>query len=234
MKNLIYYKGLGTLAMGLIIARPMTPLLASETNSPMPAASVTAGATVAQPAPVDVNAGVHLPYGAAEVVKLSQAQISDDIIINYIQNSGTIYNLGPNEMVALKNQGVSDRVINAMISQRNIVAAQPAPQPAPQPAAPAPEQAPAVAPTDVAPAPAPTYTQAPNSSLYVIQSPAVSSAYYGYYAPYSYYYPPYYSYGPAVSFGFGFGGYYGGYHGGYYHGHGGWGHGGWGHGGYHH
>jgi len=35
--------------------------------------------------------------------------LSDDVTINYIRNSGTIYNLGPNDIVYLHNQGVSER-----------------------------------------------------------------------------------------------------------------------------
>ncbi len=59
-----------------------------------------------------------LPYGVEDILKLSRAQISDDIIINYIQNSGTVYNLAPKDIVYLRDQGVSNAVINAMLDQR--------------------------------------------------------------------------------------------------------------------
>ncbi len=59
-----------------------------------------------------------LPYGVEDILKLSRAQISDDIIINYIENSGTVYNLAPKDIVYLRDQGVSDAVVNAMLDQR--------------------------------------------------------------------------------------------------------------------
>src|SRR5439155_23179374 len=68
-----------------------------------------------------------LPYGVEDVVKLSRAQVGDDIIVNYVRNSGTIYNLTAADLVNLKNAGVSERVINAMLEQRKLaqVAVQP-------------------------------------------------------------------------------------------------------------
>jgi hypothetical protein len=59
-----------------------------------------------------------------DVLKLSRAQVGEDVTISYIQNSGIAYNLGPNDIVYLKNQGVSDRVVNAMLDERKRVIAQ--------------------------------------------------------------------------------------------------------------
>ena len=55
-----------------------------------------------------------LPYGVDDVLKLSRAQISEDITLNYVRNSGTIYNLAPKDIVYLRNEGVSDKVISTM------------------------------------------------------------------------------------------------------------------------
>jgi len=193
------------------------------------------GATSA-PAATD-TAPVKLPYGVEDVLKLSRAQVSEDVTLNFIHNSGTIYNLSPNDIVYLRNQGVSDRVVNTMLDQRKNVPAETAAQTAPPPAAatwPAPvysdanaaaaaQASPQYAPTYAQPAPvyvqpAPAYT--PASTLYVI--PYSSSTYY--YPSYSPYWGRYYGYcGPSFGFSYGYrsGGYYGGYHGGYrggYHG----------------
>src|SRR5258708_6028666 len=65
----------------------------------------------------------HLPYGVADVVKLTRAQVSDDIIVSYLQNASTVYSLEPKDIVYLKEQGVSDRVLSAMMEQRQRVAA---------------------------------------------------------------------------------------------------------------
>ena len=163
-----------------------------------------------------------LPYGVAEVLKLSHAQVGEDIISTYIQNSGTVYNLDPSDIVYLKEQGVSERIVNQMLEQRKRLAAASA-QPSAAVAQSRPaytSAAPAPAPTSVAPAP----TYVPSSTTYVISDPAPAYPYYSY-SPYYYgpYYGGYYGY-PFFSFGFGYGrygyyggyrGYYGGYRGGY-------------------
>ena len=145
-----------------------------------------------------------------QILQMSQAKVSDGTIITYIQNSGTIYGLNASQIVYLKQQGVSEPVITAMLNQRTVVAAS-AVQTAPPPNN---SQAPAQ-PNAVA-QPAVTYVQsAPPSSLYVV--PDSQTYYYNTWAAPYYYYPyPYYYY-PPVTIGFGWG----------------WGWGGWGwHGGY--
>jgi hypothetical protein len=178
------------------------------------AASVATPATAAQP--------VKLPYGVEDVLKMSRAQVSDDVIATYIQNTGTIYSLGPNDIVYLKDQGVSDRIINTMLDQRRIanevaaqVQQQQAAAQAPTPAAEnnGPVTTPAYTDTQSA---APTVTQPAASTLYVIPYPTPAYPYYSrpyysypypYYSSYSYYYP--YSYArfgaPVVGFRFGLG-----------------------------
>ena len=205
----------------------------------IPATNVAATTISATP-PASSTAPTRLPYGVEDVVKLSRGQMSDDVILTYIQNSGTVYNLSPTDIVYLRDQGVSDSVLNAMQNQRSKAmeaAAQTLQQPAaltqtfqPDTSAAAgassnPQYAPVYtppAPTYVQPAPA--ETQAAASTVYVIPYPAATAAYYGYPA----YYGPYYNgyYGPVVSIGYVggyryYGGprYYGGgaYRGGYWH-----------------
>jgi hypothetical protein len=196
-----------------------------------------------------------LPYGVADVLKLSRAQVSEQVIATYVQNSGTAYNLNPNEIVYLRDQGVSEHIINIMLEQRKRMIESLPQTPAAQ------QPAPAYANTTAAPQTyaQPTQTYAPASTVHVIPYPAASYAYYnstpyyssyypyyssGYYPYYSSsycspyyggYYGGYYGYRPSLSFSFGFGGY-----GGYGHGryHGSYGHGGhhggsYGHGGHH-
>ena len=166
------------------------------------------------------TAPVPLSYGVSQIIQLSQANVSEGTIVNYIQNSGSSYGLDANQIVYLKQQGVSDAVINTMLNQPRPVAT-----PVNYPAA-------GSAPTAiVVTQPTVTYAPAPSSTVYVIPDTQT----YGYYAygyrPYGsrYYYPcynpVYYNY-PGVSFSFGFGGgYRGGWGGGYrggYHGGGGW------------
>jgi len=196
----------------------------AQTSAPATAATST-------PAPTE-TAAVKLPYGADDVLKLSRAQVSEDVTLNFIRNSGTIYNLAPKDIVYLRNEGVSDRVINTMLDQRKNVPAETAAQPAPASAPAAPQTAVypdanaaaaaqasvQYAPTYVQPAPVyvqPEPTYAPASTLYVIP---YSSPGYGYPGYTPYYYGSSYRYnGPSVVFGFGYGG--GGYRGGCYGGH---------------
>ena len=187
-------------AVGAITCLALSPTLAADT------ASAPAAASAETPAATD-NGPAKLPYGVADVVKLSRAQVSEDVILTYIQNSGTIYNLGPQDLVYLRDQGVSDRVINTMQDQRKKateVAAQTAPPAYPDTAA---GFAPPVY-TQSAPVcvqPEPVYV--PASTLYVIPYPSYyPSATYAYYSSYRPYYGGYCGYSRPYC-----GAYYGGY-----------------------
>ena len=131
-------------------------ILNSSAQTPAPASAAPA------PAATD-TAPVKLPYGVADVLKLTRAQVSEDVTLNFIHNSGTIYNLSPNDVVYLRDQGVSDRVINTMLDQRKNVPAEMAAQSAPSPAATAPApaypDANAAAAAQASPQYAPTYAQ---------------------------------------------------------------------------
>jgi hypothetical protein len=85
--------------------------------------------TETQPAPA-VQAPARLAYGVDEVIKLSRAQISEEVIGTYIQASGNIYNLHPADIVQLHAQGVSDQIITLMLAQGRLTV-EPTNQPAP-------------------------------------------------------------------------------------------------------
>jgi hypothetical protein len=65
-----------------------------------------------------------------EVVKLTQAKMSDDVILSYIKNSGASYNLSADDILYLNSQGVTQPVISALLAAKSSVAAAPAPAPA--------------------------------------------------------------------------------------------------------
>jgi hypothetical protein len=172
-----------------------------------------------------------LAYGVPQILQLSQAKVSDDIIVAYVRNSGNSYGLDADQIIYLRQQGVSDNVLTTMLSQPKPAAT---PEPTLAPVASAASQ-PVNTSAIVYSPPAPTYVQTvPSSTVYVI--PDTRAYFWNTYhtAPYIY---PYYtscypSYYPGVSLSFGFGGgyrggYYAGYRGGGYHGggyHGGWHH----------
>lgn len=155
---------------------------------------ISASLALAQNSPA-----LQLSSEVPQILQLEQAKVSDDTIIAYIKNSGRSYSLNADQIINLRQQGVSDAVITAMLNQPKLTAVAYTPTtPAPQPVA-----------APVSPPPVPTATIAP-AVTYVQTVPAPVY----YYQPY--YYPacsPVYSSFPALSLSFAWGGG-GGWHGG--------------------
>ena len=142
----------------------------------------------AAPAPPEK---VQLSSGAEEVLKLTRAKINDDITVAFVQSANRRFNLSANEIVYLRQAGVSDRVLTAMLSPQAPVTAEPPPPP---PAA-AEETSLASAPQYIT-SPTTTYVETvPSSTVYLATTPA----YYSFYDPWPYWsswYPyPYFSFG---------------------------------------
>jgi hypothetical protein len=51
------------------------------------------------------------------VLKLVKAGMGDDIIVNMVNTQPTNFSLGPDDLIALKSGGVSEKVINAMVTK---------------------------------------------------------------------------------------------------------------------
>jgi hypothetical protein len=207
--------GLTMLALGAMAVTAQNSSVA--TNSPNPA-------EVAAPNPASQ---VKLPDGARDVLNLSAAHVSEDTIVSFIEASGADYGLNAAEIISLRQQGVSDRVITTMLNHRREVAEAHARVAARAKADAAASSSRATA-QDTQPEANPVQTvtvAAAPSTVYVASPPPpVYYDYYDYYPRYRGYYG--YSY-PALSFSFGFGsGHHGGgYHGGGFHGGGSHGHG---------
>ena len=150
--------------------------------------------------PSGTTAVASLPENVAAVLKLAQAKVSDDTIMAYIKNSRSSYGLNADQIIYLRQQGLSDALITAMLNQPRPGNA---PATVPIPSSPAPELVPSIA-----------YEQPP-------ETVAESQPYYDYgpyYSPYyyPYYYPAYggYYYWPWPVVGaYGWGGYWHGYRG---------------------
>jgi hypothetical protein len=160
-------------------------------------------ASIIQPAAVNAPAP-QLSYGVPQILQLAQANVGDATIIAYIKNSGNSYALDADQIIYLRQQGISGAVINTMLNQPKPAAAMAVPAtPAPQPVA-----------STAYTAPVATATVAPTVT-YVQTAPAPAPVYY-YYQPY--YYPAYspaYGTFPALSLSFAWGGGGGGYGGGW-------------------
>jgi hypothetical protein len=185
--------------------------------------------TGAQPTAVNASDS-QMVYGVPQIIRLSQAKVSDDTIIAYVKNSGLSYSLDADQILNLRQQEVSDVVITTMLNQPK-----PGPvlytptTPAPQPAASyvntstvaatplySPRQSDQIPTASASAQLVPTAAVAPTVT-YIQAAPAPI-----YYYSQPYYYPSYAWFPPvALSFAWGSGwhggGYYGGWHGGWHH-----------------
>jgi len=59
------------------------------------------------------------PFSLQEVIDLSKQGVSDDVIINYIRQSKSTYHLSPQDLGMLKENKVSDRVVNEMVNSQS-------------------------------------------------------------------------------------------------------------------
>ena len=162
------------------------------TNSPVgvqtalaPGDTVAPGTGAAPPAPAEIPADADvvdapakpistakpLPPAVkptapvAEVLKLADSGVEESVMLAFVNNSTSTFNLGAEEIIYLNDVGVPNAVVTAMIqrdqalkaSLANAGPAQAAPPPTPTAPAPAaPEPPPAPAPADVAPQPVDT------------------------------------------------------------------------------
>ncbi len=114
----------------------------------------------------------NLSPGAAEVAKLATSGVGDEVVLAYIKNFEAPFNLSADDVLYLKDIGLSPEVTSAMLSHDSALrdqaqqyapaATNPAPPAAPTPVAPTPAVQPASAPAPtVAAAPTPVYVSSP-------------------------------------------------------------------------
>jgi hypothetical protein len=84
--------------------------------------------------------GVYPSSPLAQVIKLTQAGVSEAVIMAYVTNSGSTFNLNPDKIIYLKDIGAPDELVTAMMQRDQVLQAQmaaaayqPPPQPAPAP-----------------------------------------------------------------------------------------------------
>ena len=71
------------------------------------------------------------PMGLADIKMLAKAGVSDEVILSQIRNSHTVYHLSAAEILDLKDAGVSEKVIDFMISTPTMYRSTRPPPPAP-------------------------------------------------------------------------------------------------------
>src|ERR1051326_6776883 len=120
MKNLV--SGASSLVVvGALLCAAAADSLAAEpdsaavTNAPAKAAVTATRDSSASAAATDAIQA-KLPSGVADVVKLSRAKVSENVVLSFVQNSGQAYSLSADDIVHMRKEGVSDPVINAMLN----------------------------------------------------------------------------------------------------------------------
>jgi len=131
------------------------------------------------------TAPANLSPDLQQIVKLTQAHMSDDVISGYIKQSGKSYSLSADDMLSLNSQGGSQAVSSVLMQTKTVAPAAAAPSaPAPTPPAytpaPAPIPAPAYAPVPVSAPPSGFMdnfaTDAGlNPSVWMMQTPLLQS-----------------------------------------------------------
>ena len=92
-----------------LIARDVMAQTGSSDAATIPNVAPTAAPTGSAPVP--------LSYGVSQIIQLSKAKVSDDTIVSYVRNSGSSYGMDASQIIYLKQQSVSDTVINTMLNQ---------------------------------------------------------------------------------------------------------------------
>jgi hypothetical protein len=121
------------------------------------------------PGQAQVAAPVNLSPAAAEVIRLAGSGVGDDVVVAYIQNSQAPFNLSADDVLYLKDIGLSPQVTSAMLSHDGTLRNQPQQYAPAAPAQPAPPPAPMAPAMPSAPvtAPPPAYdTSAPADVSY--------------------------------------------------------------------
>jgi hypothetical protein len=100
------HTGLGAVAGGAIGALSGGLIGNAVDNAEHKAEARLAAATAAPPPPG--------PLGQTDIVQLVHQHVSDDIIVSQIRSTGSVYHLSAQDLVWLKQNGVSDLVIREM------------------------------------------------------------------------------------------------------------------------
>ncbi|MDB6110737.1 MAG: hypothetical protein JWR69_2487 [Pedosphaera sp.] len=104
-------KVLYRLSFVVLLALPLT-----SANSQVPDAPALQGPVGATPGENAVAAPASVSPGAAEVIKLAESGSSDDVLLAFITNSRSTYELSADAVIYLKDVGLSAPVVTAMLN----------------------------------------------------------------------------------------------------------------------
>ena len=141
-----------------MLALSAFPTFAQDSQPPAtatPLPTPPAAASLALTAQTDA-----INSNTSQVLKLVKSGVGDEVILAYVKNSRAYYNLGADDVLKLKDAGVSSPVISAMLAHDTTLRGQATPKRAEVAATPTPAPAPATVPIPT-PSPAPSLVEAP-------------------------------------------------------------------------
>ena len=95
----------------------------AHTQPPPPVAVDPPPGQVVSAAP-EVGAPAVSP-GAAEVIRLAQSGVTEEVLLAYVQNSTALFNLSADQILYLKDLGISSEVTTAMLNRDAVLRNQP-------------------------------------------------------------------------------------------------------------
>src|SRR5437660_4754832 len=138
MKNLVANSMKRTIRAGLV-ASIIVPLLdGCAQPQPAPIAVAPPPDQVISAGPEGAGAEMSAPTmapAAAEVIRLAQAGVGEEVVLSYIQNSTTPFYLTADQILYLKDLGISSQVTTAMLNRDAMLRSQPQIAQGPPPAA---------------------------------------------------------------------------------------------------
>lgn len=94
---------------------PSADTAAVPSTTSAPVANIAVPPTAPLPASAPFMPEVKLSPGAADVARLAQSGLGDQVMLAYVGNANTRFNLGSDQIVYLNDLGVSGDVVKAMI-----------------------------------------------------------------------------------------------------------------------
>src|SRR5262245_42976102 len=116
MKTFARITFLLTAIMAAAALKAQTPETSAPATTPPPAPIVVPGQSNA----VQM---VNLSPAATEVVRLTESNVAEDVILAFVRNGSTPYNLSAENVLYLRDIGFSSEVIAAMLSHDKELAA---------------------------------------------------------------------------------------------------------------
>src|SRR5258707_5802634 len=122
MKNIEWGGIIATVSLSLLTACAQAPV-PSYPNAAYPNPPAQTGAAGAVPADISPS--------AAEVIRLAESGVGDEVVVAYIQNSQASFYLSADHVLYLKDLGLSPQVLSAMLSHDSVMRSQAQSYPSP-------------------------------------------------------------------------------------------------------